>query len=79
MHTVFPAITAKKKASMRNIPFSGKYQSISWWPGHIVPVVQVYKWVGDNVPSLDELSSLVYFQPHMTWIYPLKNRLMEFY
>ena len=32
MHTVFPAITAKKKASMRNIPFSGKYQSILGGP-----------------------------------------------
>lgn len=34
-----------------------KVSEYSWWPGHIVPVVQVYKWVGDNVPSLDKLSS----------------------
>lgn len=25
------------------------------WPGHIVPVVQVYKWIGEEIPSLDSL------------------------
>ncbi len=60
MHTVFPAIRAKKKLSMGIIPFSGKYQSILGGPETLF-LLLVYKWVGDNVPSLDELSSLVYF------------------
>lgn len=42
--------------------FYGKYTVFrkvsedTWWPGHIVPVVQVYKWIGDDVPSLEMLS-----------------------
>lgn len=44
--------------------FEGKYtvfRKISedtWWPGHIVPVVQVYKWISNDIPSIDKLSSL---------------------
>ena len=28
------------------------------WPGHIVPVVQVYKWIGDDIPTLDTLRNI---------------------
>lgn len=28
------------------------------WPGHVVPVVHVYKWVGRTLPSLDNISKL---------------------
>lgn len=44
--------------------FAGKYtvfRKISedtWWPGHIVPVVQVYNWISNDIPSLDKLPSL---------------------
>ena len=44
--------------------FYGKYtvfRKISedtWWPGHIVPVVQVYNWIDSCLPSIDTLSSL---------------------
>ena len=44
--------------------FEGKYtvfRKISedtWWPGHIVPVVQVYNLISSDIPSLDELSNL---------------------
>lgn len=24
-----------------------------YYPGHIIPVVQVYKWIGEEIPSLD--------------------------
>ena len=42
--------------------FEGKYvifrkvSEDTWWPGHIIPVVQVYKWLGNNIPSMDKLS-----------------------
>ena len=42
--------------------FEGKYvifrkvSEDTWWPGHIVPVVQVYKWIGEDTPSIDKLS-----------------------
>ena len=25
------------------------------WPGHIVPVVQVYKWIGKDIPAIESL------------------------
>ena len=28
------------------------------WPNRIVPVVQIYRWMGDHVPSLDELNDV---------------------
>lgn len=44
--------------------FDGKYtvfRKISedtWWPGHIVPVVQIYKLISNDIPSIDKLSTL---------------------
>jgi hypothetical protein len=44
--------------------FEGKYVVLrkisedTWWPGHLVPVVQIYKWIGDDIPSIDKISSL---------------------
>lgn len=29
-----------------------------WWPGHIVPIVQVYDWIGDCLPNIEQLSGL---------------------
>jgi len=34
-----------------------KVSEDTWWPGHIVPVVQVYKWIGDTIPSMEMLSN----------------------
>ena len=80
MHTVFPAITAKKKGFYEKYTVFRKVSEYSWWPGHIVPVVQVYKWVGDNVPSLDKLSSFgILPTSYDLDLSPPKNRLMEFY
>ena len=28
------------------------------WPGHIVPVVHFYQWIGDDIPSLDEIKDI---------------------
>ncbi len=42
--------------------FEGKYvvfrkvSEDTCWPGHIVPVVQIYQWIGDDIPSIDKLS-----------------------
>lgn len=39
--------------------FYGKYvvfrkvSEDTWWPGHIIPIVQVYKWIGDEIPALE--------------------------
>ena len=27
-----------------------KVSEDTWWPGHIIPVVQIYKWIGDEIP-----------------------------
>ena len=28
------------------------------WPGHIVPVIQVYKWIGSDIPDIEVLSNM---------------------
>lgn len=33
-----------------------KVSEDSFWPGHIVPVVQVYKWIGEEIPAEEEFS-----------------------
>lgn len=31
----------------------------SWsWPDNIVPVIQIYKWIGEEIPTLDEIKNL---------------------
>lgn len=35
-----------------------KVSEDEWWPGHIVPVVTFYKWMGKTLPSLGELKNL---------------------
>lgn len=43
--------------------FRGKYvvfrkvSEDTYWPGHIVPVVQVYKWIGEEIPQLEKIKS----------------------
>lgn len=34
-----------------------KVSEDSYWPGHIVPVVQVYKWIGEEIPKVDEVKT----------------------
>lgn len=29
-----------------------------WWPGHIIPAVQVYKWIGDDIPCIKALTNM---------------------
>ena len=42
--------------------FYGKYvvfrkiSEATWWPGHIIPVVHIYKWIGSDIPPIDTLS-----------------------
>lgn len=37
--------------------FYGKYivfrkvSEDTWWPGHIIPVIQIYKWIGKSIPD----------------------------
>lgn len=32
-----------------------KVSEDTYWPGHIIPVVQVYKWIGKEIPSIDKV------------------------
>lgn len=55
--------------------FAGKYMAFRkvseaiWWPGHIVPEIQIYKWTGDTIPQLCEISDKkllpVFFSPEV--------------
>lgn len=66
--------------------FGGKYAVFrkvsedTWWPGHIVPVVQVYKWIGGNVPSIDKLSDFdllpAFYSPSAFKKFP--NKTLEY-
>lgn len=44
--------------------FAGQYvvfrkvSEDTWWPGHVIPVVQVYQWIGSEIPALDTLADL---------------------
>lgn len=44
--------------------FYGKYIIIrkvnedTWWPGHIIPIVHIYKWIGDELPDLGIIGKL---------------------
>lgn len=44
--------------------FAGQYvvfrkvSEDTWWPGHVIPVVQVYQWIGSEIPALDTLAHL---------------------
>lgn len=35
-----------------------KVSEDTWWPGHIIPVVQIYNWMGDEIPRLDIIPTL---------------------
>ena len=39
----------------------------TWWPGHIVPVVHIYKWIGDVLPNISFVENLTllpqFFKP----------------
>lgn len=34
-----------------------KVSEDTYWPGHIVPVVQVYNWVGEEIPQLEKIKA----------------------
>ena len=48
--------------SSREKGFAGKYVVFrkvgedTWWPGHRIPVVRLYRWIGENIPPLDQLA-----------------------
>lgn len=35
-----------------------KVSEDTYWPGHVVPVIQVYKWIGEEIPSLGSLADM---------------------
>lgn len=66
--------------------FEGKYvvfRKVSedvWWPGHIISVVQVYKWIGDDIPSIDNLCNFdllpAFYSPSVYNKFP--NKVLEY-
>lgn len=37
--------------------FFRKVSEDTYWPGHIVPVVQVYKWISEDIPKVNEMKT----------------------
>ena len=35
-----------------------KVSEDTWWPGHIVPAVHVYQWIGTELPPLDKIKEM---------------------
>lgn len=54
----FDSEYSKKKGFYLKYVAFRKISEDTWWPGHIVPVVQVYKWIGNSKPTLECLSKL---------------------
>jgi len=54
-----------------------KVSEDTWYPGHIVPVVQVYKWIGNDIPSIEKLSDFdllpAFFNPVVLTKFPDKT------
>ena len=46
---------SKEKGFYHQYAVFRKISEDTYWPGHIVPVVQIYNWVGAELPSLDEI------------------------
>ena len=63
--------------------FEGKYTAFrkvseaSWWPGHIVPVVQIYKWMGNSIPSISQLNTTQILSPYFPSFLEKTNQDME--
>lgn len=55
-----------------------KVSEDTWWPGHIVPVVEVYKWIGEDIPPLNVLLNMRLleqgFYPTALQNYPLLKK-----
>lgn len=49
---------SKEKGFFGKYVFFRKVSEEKWWPGHIVPVIQIYKIVSDNLLTVNELSDL---------------------
>ena len=50
----FTSDYSREKGLYGNYVVFRKVSEASWWPGHIIPVVQVYKWIWKEIPTLDE-------------------------
>lgn len=35
-----------------------KVSEDTWWPGHVIPVIQIYDSISDTIPSIDDLTGL---------------------
>ncbi len=37
-----------------------KVSEDTWWPGHRIPVIRIYKWIGTEIPKIAEVYELEY-------------------
>lgn len=50
----FTSDYSREKGFYGNYVVFRKVSEASYWPGHVIPVVQVYKWIWQEIPQLDE-------------------------
>ncbi len=57
-----------------------KVSEDTWYPGHIIPVVQVYKWIGNDIPAIDKLSNFdllpAFYKPSVFIKFP--NKILDY-
>ena len=49
---------SKEKGVYNKYVVFRKVSEDSWYPKHIIPIVQFYQWVGDRIPNLEEIQGL---------------------
>lgn len=49
---------SKEKEFLGNYVIFRKISEDTYWPGHIIPVVQVYKWIGEEVPEMEKVNKM---------------------
>ncbi len=74
----FDSEYSEQKGFYKQYVIFRKISEDNWWPGHIVPVVQVYKWIGESIPPIEDLSNMSLleqsFYPSVLKKYPDKKR-----
>lgn len=54
----FTSEYSKEKGVFEQYIILRKVTEDTWWPGHIVPSVHIYQWIGKDIPLLNDISNL---------------------
>ena len=68
----FTSDYSKEKGFFGKYAYFKKVSETDWWPGHIVPIVQMFKVISDEVLSVDEILKYEILPANMTRL-GLKN------